>query len=403
MADQERELLERYSPVIQYDSMEGYSADSVATMTDCATAKNPHGNVLRHAGAEIAAVTPTPGEAKLDLEFLRGDEYPDADHTAVAEEDFIDVVGKEYLAEAHAMHLLPGMADQIYGHAVTDKEGHLWLQYWFFYYYNDKAMLGMGLHEGDWEMIQLRIGAGGEPDVATYAQHTNGEWCLWRDVEKEEGAPVVYSARGSHASYYRPGIYPQAPVVPDHNDDRGPRVRPSLVVIKGEDPPWVAWPGRWGSTRDHGKILGFEIGADSPPGPRGHGSWHDPLKFHREARPAVGLTPVAGADVPRPAAPTVDAAREGDQARVSFSFPAADPRAPKRTGILVSLDGDKDGHAPATRSFATGEDAGEVEFPLALEDRAYMVRVSGVGENGVTGPAGEFELAAPGAASTPAA
>jgi hypothetical protein len=84
----------------------------------------------------------------LDLAFLHGDHYPDAPHTAVAAEDYIDVVGQDYIAEAHAMHLLPGMANQVYGHAVRDSDGALWLQYWFFYYYNDKAMLGNGRHEG---------------------------------------------------------------------------------------------------------------------------------------------------------------------------------------------------------------------------------------------------------------
>ena len=39
------------------------------------------------------------------------------------------------------MHVRPGMANQIYGHAKRDRQGALWLQYWFFYFYNDKAFL----------------------------------------------------------------------------------------------------------------------------------------------------------------------------------------------------------------------------------------------------------------------
>lgn len=390
MTDRERELLARYSPVIQYDSMEGYSADSVATMTDCATSKSPHGNVLDHGGSELAAASPPAGEAKLDLKFLRGDRYPDVAGTPVGVDDNLDVVGKEYLAEAHAMHLRPGMANQVYGHVVTDREGHLWLQYWFFYYYNDKAMLGMGLHEGDWEMVQLRIGAGGVPDVATFAQHRRGERCDWAEVEKEGDAPVVYSARGSHASYYRRGNHrTEVPVVGwDYNDAGGPRVRPTLNAIEDDEPTWVAWPGRWGSTRGR-DFAGLELGDDSPTGPRRHGQWRDPLRFHEEAIAPRDLAREVGADLERPPAPAVEATREGDAA-VSFSFPGAPPL----KAVLISLDGAGDRHAPTTRPFEPVPASGQVEFPLDLEDRAYTVRVSGVGEDGVTGPAGEGELPA---------
>ena len=389
---EEQELLARYSPVIQYDSMESYSADSVATMTDCATAKHPHGNVLDHAGAELAAVSPSPGEAKLDLAFLRGGHYPDAAHTAVGADDYLDVVGKEYVAEAQEMHLRPGMADQVYGHAAIDGKDSLWLQYWFFYYFNDKALLWQGLHEGDWEMIQLRIGAGGEPDVATYAQHKRGERCDWAEVEQEGGAPVVYSARGSHASYYRRGNHrTEVPVVGwDYNDAGGPRVRPHLTPIADDDPAWVAWPGRWGSTRVQANLFGLPIGDDSPVGPRRHGQWHDPLKFHEEAIPPRDLSKVVGEGLETPPAPRVSAGREGDHAVVSFEFAGAPPL----KAVLVSLDGAGDRHAPTTKLFEPVPPSGQVDFPLQLEDRAYTVRVSGVGEDGVTGPPGEARLLA---------
>jgi hypothetical protein len=393
------DLLARYSPYVQYDSLESYAADSVATMTDCVPPESPHGNTLSHGGKELAAVEPPAGESKLELGFLRGDKYPDSAQTPVSDGDYIDVVGKEYVQDAREMHARPGYANQVYGHAKRDKEGALWLQYWFFYYYNDKAFLYMGLHEGDWEMIQLRLGAGGEPDVATYAQHSHGERCAWGEVETEEGpegaVPVVYSARGSHASYFRPGTYLQAPIVPDHNDDGGPRVRPQLNVIEDENPAWVAWPGRWGSTREVAKIFLGPIGADSPPGPRRHGAWRDPLAFHRDARPAQDLQPVAGADLPKPAAPKIEARRDGAHAVVSYGFPRPDPSAPKLKGLLVSLDGRKDGRPPATKAFRVRADPGEVEFPLDLEDRPYTVRASAVGENGITGPATAVELPAP--------
>jgi hypothetical protein len=386
------DLLERYSPYVQYDSLESYAADSVAMMTDCVPAEFPHGNTLLHSGKELAAVNPPAGESKLELSFLRGEKYSDSAQTPVSEDDHIDVVGKRYVEDARAMHARPGYANQVYGHAKRDSKGALWLQYWFFYYYNDKAFLYMGLHEGDWEMIQLRLGADGKPDVATYAQHAHGEGCAWGEVETEQGpdgpVPIVYSARGSHASYFRPGTYMQAPIVPDHNDDKGPRVRPRLNVIGDKDPAWVAWPGRWGST----KALIGPIGSDSPPGPRRHGAWRDPLGFHNDARPAQDLAPIAGADLAKPASPRIEAKRDGSRAVVSYSFPVPDPAAPKVKGLLLSLDGSKDGRPPATKVFPTNAHPGEVEFPLELEDRPYTVRAATVGENGVTGPVSSVEL-----------
>ncbi len=387
------DLLDRYSPYVRYDSMESFAATSPATMTDCAPAGFPHGNALCQKNEKVlASVNPKDGASKLSLDFLRADKYADAAETKVNPDDYIDAVGKNYVEASREMHTRPGYANHVYGHAKKDEKGSLWLQYWFFYYYNDKAFLGFGLHEGDWEMVQLRLGADGTPDVATYAQHSHGERAEWKDVETEEGpegpVPVVYSSRGSHAAYFRRGVYTQAPIVPDQNDAGGPLVRPELNVIENKEPAWVAWPGRWGNS----KALVGPIGSNSPDGPRFHGSWRDPLAFHEEARPAEELGRVAGARLAMPPTPTVEVRREGSRAVVSYSFPKPDPAAPKLRGLLLSLDGHKDGRPPATKLFDLGADPSEVEFPLDLEDRAYTVRAAPVGENGVTGPAAAVEL-----------
>jgi len=384
------ELLAQYSPYVQYDSLESFAADSAATMTDCIPAGFPHGNTLcQDSRKPLAEAKPAAGSSKLELGFLRAGKYADAAKTSVSHDDYIDAVGKNYVAASRAIHTRPGYADQVYGHAKKDSKGALWLQYWFFYYYNDKALLGVGLHEGDWEMIQLRLGADGKPDAATYAQHSHGERCGWKQVETKDGAPIVYSARGSHAAYFRRGVYMQAPIVPDQNDADGPLVRPNLNLIENKEPAWIAWPGRWGSTR---ALIG-PIGSNSPPGPRWHGSWDDPLAFHEEARPAKELARVAGEELAKPPTPKVEARREGNRVVLSYEVPKPDPSAPKPRGVLVSLDGRKDGRPPATEVFPL--DAGEIEFPLDVEDRAYRVRAAAVGENGVTGDASLVEVPPP--------
>lgn len=389
------ELLERFVPFVQYDSLESYAADSVAIMTDCVPAGYPEGNTLVHDHGVLAAAAPAGGEAKLDIDFLRGGAYPDQVGVD-AKKDHLDAVGKDYVADAREMHARPGYANQVYGFVNRHSDDELWLQYWFFYYYNDKAFLFQGLHEGDWEMVQFRIGADGEPDVAAYAQHTYGEKCAWGDVEKEQGpggpAPVVYSARGSHASYFRPGTYSQAPVIPDHNDDKGPRVRPQLNVITAEDPAWVGWPGRWGSTGHLLKTPFGTIGADSPPGPRWHDAWEHPGHFYETSKPAAELGPVAGADLRKPAPPQIEVRRVGDQAAVRYTLPPEERGVPRPKSLLLSLDGHKDGKPPATYGINVHGDGGETTLPLELEDVPYTVRAASADRDGITGPTTSAEL-----------
>jgi hypothetical protein len=165
-------------------------------------------------------------------------------------------------------------------------------------------------------------------------------------------------------------------------------------VITDTDPSWVAWPGRWGSTRVQGEAGGFAIGDDSPVGPRRHSQWRDPLKFHEEADEARSLAPVVGTNLVRPPSPSVAPSRAGGRAGVSFTFPALAGTSPLKA-VLVSLDGAGDHHAPTTVLFEPPPVDGHVDFPLTLEPRAYTVRVSGVDAEGLTGPAGETELPAP--------
>ncbi len=393
------ELLARYTPFIQYDSLESYAADAVAVMTDCVPAGFPRGNTLSRRWKKVlAAADPVAGETKLEPGLLREKRYGASGGKRVLPGDHLDAAGRHYVDDSREMHARPGNANQVYGYANRNSSGELWLQYWFFYYYNDKALLGSGRHEGDWELVQFRINANGEPDAATYSQHTNGESAGWAEVEMEQApegpVPVVYSARGSHACYFRPGTYKQAPIVPDYNDDKGPRVRPQLNVITDTDPAWIGWPGRWGSTRHWLRLPWFTLGADSPPGPRQHDSWADPRRFHEGARKARDLPPIVGARLPTPPQPVIEARRVGARAVVSYTLPRPDPAAPKAERILLSLDGHKDGLPPATYSYEAQGEGGEVELPLELEARAYTVRAAAADGSGVTSPAASTELPA---------
>jgi hypothetical protein len=248
------EPLERHRPLLRYDSQGAFRATSIEAMAT--------GAVLRRSkGMRV----PKPG-----LRYLVRTAYPDG--VKVSRQDDLDIEGREYVEFGQQAHQIYG--DVCYGR--TAYAGHFtFLQYWFFYVYNDKAFAGVGLHEGDWEMVQIRVGSGNQPDAMTFAQHTYGHRRSWGQVE-HDGGPVVYVARGSQASYPEPGRF-RAPVVPDIADGRGPLVKPELVVLSGRE-PWLAWPGRWGSTRARSPVESW-----SPHGPAHQAKWRRPLAFHQEA------------------------------------------------------------------------------------------------------------------------
>ena len=132
-------------------------------------------------------------------------------------------------------------------------------------------MLGFGVHEGDWEFAQVALDADGAPTAATYAQHGDGERCGWNQVQKTStGAPVIYVALASHASYFKAGVTSRGLLPADNHRGGGYRVRPQLEVVTPST-PFMAWRGRWGGS------------SSSPIAPRRQGSWIDPAGFESSA------------------------------------------------------------------------------------------------------------------------
>ncbi len=366
-------LLERHRPVLQYDSLESFRADSVATIANLVSGRRC--NTLHRAGGELIASAAPVGEgARLDLDFLRGPSYPDGQ--AARRDDYLDECGGSHAADARAMRRLGGYANVVYGHARHDVEERLWLQYWLFYYYSDKGLLGVGRHEGDWEMVQMRLGADGEPQELTYAQDAGGERANWGEVERDDEAPVLYVARGSHASRFQAGSH-AAPVIPDHNDGLGPRLRPRLETIDDVGPGWVLWPGRWGSTR---RRESFE--SDSPWGPRAHPQWWEPEAFHREARPLGEVEPL---NLLPPPTPALSARRDGNRAVISYRFEATAPGEARPERIVAALHGADRGEPPHTLSFKVEEAEGSFTLQVPSESEPQGVRASATSDSGVAG------------------
>ena len=315
----------------------------------------------------VASASGERQRSKLDLGFLGWPEYRDG--TEAARSDFLDAVGRDYVEQAREMHRAP-YADRVYGHVARDDDGLRYLQYWLFYLFNNKAFLGFGLHEGDWEMVQVKLNVQGAPEAIAFAQHAHGQRCAWRLVEKRGGRPIVYVARGSQASFPRPGRH-DAPVVDDVADGKGREVSPTLEVLSDGSPAWVGWAGRWGSTKARNRLE-----SNSPRGPAQHDQWEDPVTFHEEADEFDPRRMAPGPPPPLPHRPSISVRREGDHAVIAYRFPSR-PRATRpRFSSWSRSTHEADELPPATYAFPVEQRTGELEHPLKLEEGPYRVLAS---------------------------
>jgi hypothetical protein len=330
------DLLLRHQPGLKYDSMEQYFCDSAAEWTD-----NP-GNELRRADTAHR-----PGEllatgADLTLSFLAATHYGGGQE--VRPDDRIGNPRKNYREQYVTLRAArPDLRNRMYGHAV-EAGAHLWLQYWFFYFYNDYNLaLGIGLHEGDWETVQLRI-HDGAPDLAVYAQHRQAEkrpWAQVRRVPGDANRPMVYVARGSHASYFEPGFH-QTEAWYDLADGKRNSPRTTLEIVTDDDPPWIAWPGVWGDTRAR---LGV-IDQPSPRGPSAHDSWSNPAvalatAWQPQRKDAID-------------APAVRITRDRGRMRIDFDF-SRQPGPPAASLQVTVNSSDEAGVPPRTYTFHVPE------------------------------------------------
>lgn len=154
----------------------------------------------------------------------------------------------------------------------VDAGGFVWVQHWVFYLHNPRAYAGYGVHEGDWEFVQIGY-ARDLPVCMTASQHHAGEARMFWDVETRPDSglahPVVYVARDSHANYFEPV---RGSIADDVADGKGK----ALNLTWREFGPWASWSGQWGNSTGAGK---------SPDSPGQQGDrWHAPQRFHSRAR-----------------------------------------------------------------------------------------------------------------------
>jgi hypothetical protein len=325
------------------------------------------------------------------LAFLQPQVYPNGE--AVASTDYLQEVGADYVEQAREMHARPGYADLIHGHVAVDSTGTRWLQYWLFMYYDDPGFLGFGTHEGDIEMIQVRLDENDQPTAASYSQHRTGVRADWSQLELASSpdgpVPVTYSARGSHANLLRAGDQISLrSFLPDHNDGGGYRVRPELVVLSESQTPWCVWPGAWGSTRASGPLGDAGIYANSPAALTNHRAWSDPSGFHESCSPPDDLPP-AGAptavDQPSPPAPQLSVLPSATATVAQFTLPSqVTVASPEK--VVVGLASPAAGVPAITATVDVRGPTGVVELPLPPGGAPLELRATTHAANGLASP-----------------
>ncbi len=411
-ATSDEQLLSSYAPRLIYAASERSPALSPASITDNVSPTPPPGNVnqLCIAAAPCTELaSPIDPVRTLSLNYLGGTNYAtgepaDATHY-IAERGSDGDAGR--ISDGQRLYALPAYGNRVYGR-VVEQNNVKFLQYWFFYYFNYVVLPNSpGQHEGDWEMIQVRLSDQQIPTTLTYARHANDEAakCDLGDVEKTLSpsgtiAPSVYVADGTHASYFRAGSYGRGSTLPsDDATGDGFDAYPALgATLTGAgptaQPAWAAWPGMWGGTVETPVPL---VDQPSPRGPLYQGSkTSSPEHFENQATancddsagrsaaqdPNNGMvTTQRTAPASRVAAPRqLTAVRRGNAIRVSWRL-----EKPGRARISVrSLARD----LPGQVRLLTGKQA-TTDVALGLPDGGapYEVSVRGLDQNGNIGAA----------------
>jgi hypothetical protein len=188
----------------------------------------------------------------------------------------------------------------VYAHIAqeADRPGFIAVQYWLFWYHNPAK----NDHEGDWEFVQVLFAAdtvdealASTPVGVGYAQHTGGERARWDDddLEREGDRPVVYSAKGSHASYFGSALYlgrsSREGFGCDNTNGPSRRLDPEVVLLPEQvtDPAdplaWLSFQGRWGQ-----REAGFFNG---PTGPYAKTRWAEPVSWYEGLRTSSVVIP----------------------------------------------------------------------------------------------------------------
>jgi hypothetical protein len=291
------------------------------------------------------------------------------------------------------MHAQAKYADKAYGRVFHDETtGADWLDYWFYYYYDDQEWEGIGVHEGDWEHVAYRLDNRGVPDLAVYSRHgletaaCEGSAINWEVTDGTTISPKVYVANGSHANYFGAGEYNRPfPRPTDQANGDGASVTPSVAEVDSAphmsttaEPKRFYWNGTWGASDDED--------FSSPGSPARDGSeWEDLQAWAEEheddcevegSEIALRTAPNAGSSERRlalPSPPSLSARHAGDRILVRYNLAN---RGADASYILLTVTAKNKLDATRSKKFSLRGDRGAVRLPVPLADGPFIATAS---------------------------
>ncbi len=289
-ADAAQRLAEKFAPITNLREQQRPPCETSAEQYRPTSVETVLGN------PDVVLQEYVPGEGMRDVKRAPSA----ADIAGLDENHFLNlrgtVLGETCVYARDFQNLVDaGSAPDItYAH-IAREAGHpgFALQFWFFWYFNQFN----DLHEGDWEGMQITFGAAGpeqalasgeEPSEIILFQHAGGERASWEDakVQKRGTRPVVYSAAGSHATFYDSAVYvengQQGSGLGCDNTSEPLEEVPLRPVLLPNRPPtqgrfaWLTYEGRWGE-----REKGYNNG---PTGPQTKTVWREPFAWMAEQR-----------------------------------------------------------------------------------------------------------------------
>jgi hypothetical protein len=330
-----QQLANTYAPIVMMralgdrcdSSQEQYAPPSPVTTV----LGNPRVRLLRYSRRTTRVITRAPNAASL---AGRGRNY------------YLDLPGNplqpgcKYARDFAALRRAGRAPAVTYAH-IARESGHqgFALQFWFFYYFNHFN----DLHEGDWEGTQLAFKAdtparalANAPYEIVVFQHSGGEHAKWDDarVGRTGTHPVVYSAAGSHATFYGAALWlgngqNGSGVGCDNTTTPLITVRPRPILlpnapVKTGPFAWLSFTGSWGQ-----REAGFNNG---PAGPNTKTVWRKPFTWMDGTRSSSPEVPGAAT-----LGPAVSGAFCGVVAKVSTFINLRAQTTPGAIGLAAAI------------------------------------------------------------------
>jgi hypothetical protein len=290
-----RSLVDAYSPIVMMRSQLDGVCDKTEEQYGPPTSVNvvlgnPRVRLLERVGHHTLVIKRGPRAADL---AGRGQDF------------YLDLPGNPlrpgctYARDFAALRQAGRTPAMVYAH-IARQPGFagLAVQYWFYYYFNQFN----DLHESDWEGMQITFDAGTPaqalsrgPDQIVVFQHSGGEHADWLDskVQRSGTHPIVYSAAGSHATFYASALWlgtgqNGSGVGCDNTTEPLTAFHPRVVLLPNSARPagkfaWLDYSGHWGQ-----REAGFN---DGPHGPNTKTVWGMPFSWMDATRTASPKVP----------------------------------------------------------------------------------------------------------------